>query len=313
MNKFLRNVFLLGTLGLITYILIAFVVFQTRFSGFQNMQYKTWVKSPGYSYKKFIEFDKSDKKFDLIFLGSSHCYLGFNPILFDKNGYTSYNLGSGAQTPYNSYYLLKHYIDKKSVNKIIVDVYWKMLMTEPTESTMDFASNMKPNLASIDMVFMHPKINCINNLLFSLLNFNNWEEKSKVIENIYGQYQGKGFVTRKETQEGLGNLPKHNFVPNKGQMSYLSNLIELCNKNSIELVLVKTPVTSEYYSSLNGHCFDSTIKDLAEKHQIKFLNFNVEPHKSNLGLNTNSHFFDKSHLNVNGTEIFNEYLLSLLQ
>ena len=312
MNQFLRNVFLLGILSLVTYILIVFVVDQTRFSGLQNMQYKTWVKSPGYSYKKFIEFDKSDKKFDLIFLGSSHCYLGFNPILFDKNEYSSYNLGSGAQTPYNSYYLLKHYIDKKAVNKIVVDVYWKMLMTEPTESTLDFAGNMKPNLASIKMVLMHPKINCINNLLFSLLNFNNWEDKSKEIEDNYGEYMGKGFVARNETQEGVGILPKHNFVPNKEQMNYLRNLIELCIRNGIELVLVKTPVTSEYYSSLNGNSYESTIVGLAKKYKIKFLNFNVEPHKSNLGLNTNSHFYDKSHLNVNGTEIFNRYFLSLL-
>src|SRR5438477_3987320 len=46
---------------------------------------------------------------DILFIGSSHAYRGFDPRLFAETGLTSFNLGSKAQSPLNSYFLLKHY------------------------------------------------------------------------------------------------------------------------------------------------------------------------------------------------------------
>ena len=58
---------------------------------------------------------------DYIFLGSSHCYKGFDPAIFEKHNIKTYNLGNSSQSPLNSYFLLKKYMDYS--DKFILEVY----------------------------------------------------------------------------------------------------------------------------------------------------------------------------------------------
>ena len=53
---------------------------------------------------------------DILFIGSSHAYRTFDPRFFNSMGLRTFNLGSTAQTPLNTYYLLKIYA--KSLNPI---------------------------------------------------------------------------------------------------------------------------------------------------------------------------------------------------
>src|SRR5690606_12876278 len=63
----------------------------------------------GSSYIRFQEVKKYNNV-DIVFIGSSHAYRGFDPRIFKKAGYSSFNMGSTAQTPVQTKYLLEQYI-----------------------------------------------------------------------------------------------------------------------------------------------------------------------------------------------------------
>ena len=46
---------------------------------------------------------------DILFVGSSHAYRGFDPRIFAALGFTSFNLGTKAQSPLNTDFLLRRY------------------------------------------------------------------------------------------------------------------------------------------------------------------------------------------------------------
>ena len=50
----------------------------------------------GHLYSRINEIDKYDEV-DILFLGSSHAYRGFDTRIFKAEGYSSFNLGSSAR------------------------------------------------------------------------------------------------------------------------------------------------------------------------------------------------------------------------
>ena len=69
----------------------------------QNVNYKKGA--PGYLYSRIKEI-RTAKNTDLLFLGSSKAYRGFDPRIFEAAGYRSFNLGSSNQTPIQTYLLV---------------------------------------------------------------------------------------------------------------------------------------------------------------------------------------------------------------
>ena len=88
------------------------------------------------------------KNIDLLFLGSSHSYRSFDTRLFTDAGYTSFNLGSALQTPFNSYYLLREYFDQLKPKVVILSVedYLKNVIKQPKILTTIQLSAQKAGL-----------------------------------------------------------------------------------------------------------------------------------------------------------------------
>ena len=59
---------------------------------------------------------KHMRDIDLLFLGSSHTYRTFDPRFFDQFGWESFNLGSKAQSPLNTYYLVRSQIERPAAD-----------------------------------------------------------------------------------------------------------------------------------------------------------------------------------------------------
>ncbi|MBP7450977.1 MAG: hypothetical protein KA817_13150, partial [Flavobacteriales bacterium] len=49
---------------------------------------------------------------DILFLGSSHAYRGFDPRVFRAHGLTTFVLGSSAQSPLQTKVLVERYLDR---------------------------------------------------------------------------------------------------------------------------------------------------------------------------------------------------------
>src|SRR3972149_6768649 len=100
--KLLKSSSKFAVLFLFCYYSLYFFLFRISFQNkllIENIQEKVVLEKDVIG-KSLAEFDRT-QNYDLIFLGSSHCYRCFDPFVFQKFGLTTYNLGSSSQTPIN--------------------------------------------------------------------------------------------------------------------------------------------------------------------------------------------------------------------
>ena len=80
---------------------------------------------------------KNIKNIDILFLGSSHTYRGFDTRVFKKNGYNSFNLGSSSQSPIQTLTLTKRYLNQLNPKLIVYEVYPTTFTIDGIESSLD--------------------------------------------------------------------------------------------------------------------------------------------------------------------------------
>ena len=91
-------------------------------------------------------------------------------------------------------------------------------------------------------------------------------------------------------------------LPEKAH-EYLMKIIELCDSENIELVLIKSPFADELedleYMKYN------TVADIAKEHNIPFINYNID-NPANIDFSTD--YFDHVHMNVSGANRLTKHL-----
>src|SRR5690606_36447324 len=75
---------------------------------------------------------------DVLVLGSSHAYRGFDPRIFQKNNVKIFNLGTSAQSPIQTEYVVKRYIEKLNPKVVLFEVSYLSFSSDGLESTLDF-------------------------------------------------------------------------------------------------------------------------------------------------------------------------------
>lgn len=99
-------------------------------------------------------------------------------------------------------------------------------------------------------------------------------------------------------REGEGN--QEEFI------KILDDIIRLAKENSLNPVLVVTPYTSYYYDNFPQDYlkwFDSVLDDLSRKYDTPYLDYSQDERF------TNDHFFDSSHLNLDGAKLLTSIVL----
>ncbi|MFT4015877.1 MAG: hypothetical protein QM668_02845 [Agriterribacter sp.] len=244
---------------------------------------------------------------DVLFLGSSHAYRGFDPRNFP--GIKTFNLGSNSQTPIQTDLLLQRYLDKLKPQKIIYEVFPNGFCIDGVESALDIISNDENDIHSAEMALRVNDVSTYNTLIYSAgvdaLHLNRFfiEGTRKTQNN--DTYIPGGYV-EKDLQHFSDSccqpIKQWNF--RKEQFNAFQKSITKIRENNIDLILVYAPVTSAYYHSYtNNQIFDSLIT----RYDKKYYNFNEIIH-----LNDSLDFYDKHHLNKNGVDTFNKVLKTFL-
>ena len=267
-----------------------------------NINYK--IGSYGHTYSRLSEI-KNHGDVDILFLGSSHAYRGFDTRIFLNNGYKSFNLGSSAQTPLQTKVLLKRYLESLNPELVIYEVYPTTFTIDGVESSLDIVSNDKNDLYSLDMALRINNIKTYNTLIYSitrdLLRLNN--SFSEPIFKGNDKYISGGYVEKEIGFFQPTQFKKKEIALKDYQLESFSEIVQMVKNKNIELILVYAPISKVNYESYgNNHYFDSIIKNYAE-----YYNFNEI-----IDLNDSLHFYDSDHLNQNGVDIFNEKLIELL-
>ncbi len=270
-----------------------------------NISYKKGYY--GHMHSRLSEV-KTLNNIDVLFLGSSHAYRGFDTRLFAEYGLNTFNLGSSAQTPTQTKLLLNRYLQNLNPKTVVYEVYPATFTIDGVESALDIIANDKNDFNSFLMALEIKNIKTFNTFLYGyirdLLKLNN----SYTEASIKGKdkYISGGFVEKEisyfDSESYQRN--KEEIILNNSQLESFSDVISMIKEKNINLILVYAPiprVNYNYYT--NNEYFDEVMKSHG-----KYYNFNEL-----LVLNDSLHFYDDHHLNQIGVELFNLELIEILK
>ena len=269
-----------------------------------NLSYR--LGSYGHLNRRIQEL-KTFGDIDVLFLGSSHAYRGFDPRVFRKHGIKSFNLGSGSQSPIQTEILLKRYLNTLNPKLVVYEVFPRNLSIDGVESALDLIANDKIDHLAIKMSLDLNHIKVYNTVILGvirgLLNLDrNYVEPIRKGRDTY--IKG-GFVEKR-----ISNFKNKRTYSNKKwrlvnyQKEAFERILEKLRKLKINVILVQAPVTRRFYDSYSNNSeIDSYFKSVAD-----YYNFNEI-----LKLPSTRYFYDYHHLNQDGVEIFNEALLNIIK
>ncbi len=306
MQKFLTRFFLFLLVSFLVYCVLLFFwghLLPQRYK--PNLNYR--IGSYGNMYTRMSEV-KNVHNPDILILGSSHAYRGFDVRIFKKSGYKTFNMGSSSQTPVQTRLLLKRYLKDLNPGFVIFEVSPDVLASDGVESAVDVIANDKNDFISLKMALKINNVKVYNTLLYAfmndLFNVNKNFEEPVVKPKRNDTYIPGGYVEKDMKYYTSKTLPEKKLEFREMQIKAFKNIISILRKSGIEYILVYTPVTNDLYESFtNVETFDSIMNAHGD-----YYNFNEM-----MQLNDTLHFYDSQHLNQDGVRIFNKRLLRLLK
>jgi len=258
----------------------------------------------GHMYSRVSEAKATQGPIDVLFLGSSHAYRGFDTRNFPA--IRSFNFGSSSQTPLQTKVLLNRYLSKLKPKKVVYEVFPFSFTQDGVESSLDIIANDRNDGNTVRMALAENNIKIYNSLFFGFAN--DWlgknadfKEPASKKEDTY--IQG-GFVERTIEYYKPEQLKETKWSPKDFQMKAFEENLRFLKEQNIEVMLVFAPVTKTRYDRFtNIAYFDSVMSSYGA-----YYNFNKL-----VSLNDSLHFYDSHHLNQTGVNIFNEALYPYLK
>jgi hypothetical protein len=283
------------------FIIIWGAIFPMNFN--KNLNYK--LGSIGQMQLRLDDFrDVGD--LDLLFVGSSTAYRGFDTRIFEQYNIKSFTLGSSAQTPIQTKYLLKKYLSQVDQKLLVIDINPLMFTIDGVESSLDLITNDEFNLDLVKMVFEVNHLKVYNTAIYAIYAdvFNVHDNFVTPIERDGAKYISGGFVEHKLSFYKQVQYSKDRWDFKRKQFMAFNEIIKYLEENDIYYVVIQSPIVSDLYNSyINNEELDNFVKDKG-----KYYNFNKM-----LSLNDTLHFVDGFHLNQNGVEIYNRKLIEILE
>ncbi|HMX86746.1 MAG TPA: hypothetical protein PKD14_12475, partial [Saprospiraceae bacterium] len=305
MKKLIKNGLLFSASLLVVYLLIFTVLFYIRPSGVPFIYRATQgnVSQGGGTWVKLKNFDAT-RKWDIIVLGSSHAYRGYDPTLFSRYGISMYNLGTSNQHMRCTYYIAKNHINRNNCKLILLDVYDRAFCSQQLESMSDLIQNAADDKTAIDIAFSTPDIRVINMLALRYFN------KTIPLLNT----DTTGFINGyKENRKYLNPVIadsiklENKYKTNPLQVKYLIKLLTYFKSQGIPVVAAEHPLPSLY--TVREHTkFISDIQPVFNQFNVPFLDHTYDPDIAG----KLCYFFDPTHLNFRGVSKYNERLLKEL-
>ncbi len=258
----------------------------------------------GHSYTRLNEAKKITD-IDVLLLGDSQAYRGFDPRIFKSSGIHMFNMGTSGQTPVQTQLLVSRYLQKINPKVIIFQVSPLMFSSLGVESSIDIFSNDTNDRLSIEMAYKINNIMTYNTLLFSVYEnsmsgYSEYKEEKQKGEDLY---INGGFVQKDISVQHRFNKLNTDFKLNKKQLKYFDEIIRLIKSKNIKIYFVQTPISKSLYNRVTVMDeFNSLVKSYG-----LYYNFN-----DILDLD-DSYFYDENHLNQKGVEIFNNSLINSIK
>lgn len=314
MTKFLREIILYGSIILMIHFIVGLVLGQVA-KHYEEMNRDFHPRT------RWNEFHNlKTNSVDLIFLGSSHCYRTFDPVVYDSVlNLNSFNLGSAIQTPLTSLFVLKEALVFQKPKFVVLEVYYRTFLDTDHRQYRSASYNfefMKNSEVKFDFLLKSYGKDAFHILLPS----NRYKRGLDYLlkgykKNKKDKYVTKGYVTRSDSLDvnRIYQSAEFNFTPeilNPYQVSAFADIIKITQEEDIKLVLVTAPITDIMMTSnINYQDISAYFKSYAEPFGIEYIDYNFQ----NIGLSDTYHFYDYQHLNNSGAKVLNKDFSSRLK
>ena len=258
-------------------------------------------------------YEQPRNSIDVLYLGSSYVFSGVIPLEIWKNqGYTGFVRSNPFQSPLLSYYFLAESLHYQTPKIVVVEVsqIYKILDVDTNEGILRRGVDpMRFSLTKLRFIYDIVRLSdhqSIMSYLFPMFQYHyRWDELTW--SDIFGQDQKiidvyKGYpqiyldskpFTINIKQE---SSPDNSFEFNSASLRYYEKIINLCQKNGIQLVLITFPGIHWYPEQ------HQSVQDLADEHDVVYLDFSQEDAIKATGLDPEKDFLDGQHLNTYGAQ-----------
>ena len=304
-RKFLLNASILLLITGALYLSIFWALSTIQFGGTSLIDrcsdYLNW--KGGNSYRKFQDFDHASH-YDVVFIGSSHAYRGYDPGIFQQRGYRSFNLGTSAQSPMNSYYILTNYITRANTRLVLLDTYEAALEMDGLESTADLTQNISSDRAAVGMALALQDPRGINMLTLRL-----FRNHAPVMFADTNYLPGGSSMNTDSVKGRIHYKVGKPLKMHERQQRYVHRFLQHCQDESIPVVLVSHPYPKQA-DSAKHEAFTRWLRAAVPPLGFPVYDFAFG---HGLPLDDRDHFYDHNHLNRAGVEIFNTFLIDRLE
>ncbi len=267
------------------------------------------------------EYYNSKKNHEVIFIGDCEVYANFNPMVFyEEYGIKSYIRGNSQQLIWQSYYILEETLKYEKPLSVVLSI--NSLRYDKNSEKIEEAYN---RLMIDRMKWSKTKLNLIKDsktkeetylsYLFPIIRYHSrynqlTKEDFKYLFNRKN-ISYNGFIINKKIKP-LKSLPTkrelkdYNF--SKDNIKWLDKILELCKKNNIKLILIKSPSLYPYWYEE----YDEQITNYANKNNIIY--YNLINNIDEIGLDYSTDTYDGGlHLNLNGSIKLSKYFGKILE
>jgi hypothetical protein len=302
MKRFIKDFFifsLVSSLILGLFFLVGFELLPFRVM--PNIKYIG--EGYGFSDIRFKEVDTLND-IDILFLGSSHAYRGFDTRNFDSIGFRAFNLGSSAQTHDQTQILLKRYLKELNPKLVVYEVFPNVFKNSGIESNLDLINN-----DIVDYLNFKSALRVNNIQVYQTLAHAYYKQKFKSQNKIKSYtrsndtYIKGGYVEKAIKPKYTHSTSRKGWELNELQKSSFKQNIEMFNSENIKYILVFAPVSSSYYESIDLKKFNNFIRSYGNYYDFNRIS----------NMNDSLHFYDPHHLTQEGVDKFNTDFIHILK
>lgn len=299
MKKFIRQCLFFLLSSICIYLIIFAFLFFIRVGGtplvYRATQGNVW--KGGGTYIKTHQFNTNEMH-DIVIVGSSHAYRGYDPRIFQEFGFKTYNLGTSDQKLMCSYFLIKYYINRNNCKLVIFDLYDRVFSQTNIESHSDMIQNIPSDKAAFEIAFASKDLRAIN--MFTLRLFN------KISKPLDGDTSGyiNGYLPTKKQLRLPAKRKDYVYKTNEDALYYLDKILSYLKEEGVKVVMVEHSLPS-VIPVPDHNLFRKDVLPVLEKYNVQWFDYLTDT-----TLNGVQYFADESHLNVRGVYKFNHKLIN---
>ena len=287
-------------------ILLALLVVMDIVVGWAGEKYMRWLnKNPRGGDAALVNYTLNAAAPDVAIIGSSTAICHYDPSIIHDSlyawegvDYDVFNMGVSNQRLAYDYYGLKCLLDRTTPKFVIVDVWSTYIGGAPSYSFYAFKpyANINPNVR--EMLEKHGQLTFMTKSNMYCFN----TEFVKLLMSMFKSPAGNGYLKRKvEMKEAVKENERDTTSLLPISVEEFDGMLALAKERNVQLFVVMSPTLRSSDTTSLSYCY---IKDRCAEEGITFLDYSndskyYQPH----------YFFDRTHLNYYGAELFSQELM----